>query len=266
MMYNEKLVFALKAHGKVLREFKDTVYVPFGSEYSILIKNLNSVRALVKVSIDGQYVDETGAGFVVSPNDNIELERFVKNGNLSQGNHFKFIERTEKIEQHRGVGGEDGLVRVEFQYEKRVPVQPIIVWHPAPVHYFIDPNPYFRSYDVKYTHDSHHGSNEIKCKSVFSDNQFIASCSSTEPLMASNDVGITVPGSVSTQQFVLAENFPLETESYVMVLRLLGETLRGKRVNVPISVKTKQKCPTCGHTNKANVKFCAECGTGLEIV
>ena len=38
MMYANKLVASLKANGKILREFKDNVYIPFGSEYSFLLK------------------------------------------------------------------------------------------------------------------------------------------------------------------------------------------------------------------------------------
>ena len=41
MMYHKKLVASIRTNGKILREFKDTVYLPFGSEYSILLKNLN---------------------------------------------------------------------------------------------------------------------------------------------------------------------------------------------------------------------------------
>ena len=47
MMYNEKLAVAIKSAGKVLREQKDMVYIPFGSEYSIFItlqKNNYEVR------------------------------------------------------------------------------------------------------------------------------------------------------------------------------------------------------------------------------
>ena len=73
MMYKNKLAVALKSAGKVLREFKDEVYVPFGSEYSIFIKNLNSVRALVTVSVDGEDVGE-GTKFVIDANDSIDLE------------------------------------------------------------------------------------------------------------------------------------------------------------------------------------------------
>jgi len=42
MMYESKLAAAIKVDGKVLREFKDTVHIPFGSEYTVLLKNLNT--------------------------------------------------------------------------------------------------------------------------------------------------------------------------------------------------------------------------------
>ena len=76
MMYDNKFVAALKVNGKILREVKDIVFVKFGSEYSILLKNLNSVRALVNIQIDGQEVCPGGlvldanrgiAGSVVLP-------------------------------------------------------------------------------------------------------------------------------------------------------------------------------------------------------
>lgn len=126
-MYSNKLAVAVKASGKVLREFnKDTVYVPFGAEYTILIKNLNSVRAQVKVSIDGTDATE-GTWLVVPANGEIELERFIKSGNLNKGNRFKFIERTAKIEDGpRGIKVEDGLIRIEYQFEK--------IYTPAPVY------------------------------------------------------------------------------------------------------------------------------------
>ena len=94
MMYNEKLAVAIKSNGKILREFKDKVYIKFGSEYSIYIKNLNNLRALVNVYIDGTNV--TSGGLVVSANSEIDLERSLANNNLNVGNKFKFIERTDR--------------------------------------------------------------------------------------------------------------------------------------------------------------------------
>jgi len=117
MMYSNKLVASLKANGKILREFKDTVYIPFGSEYSFLLKNLHTTRAVVNIFIDGTDIVE--GGLVLDPGREVDLERYVKSGNLSAGNKFKFIERTAAIEDGpRGVKLEDGLVRIEFQYEK----------------------------------------------------------------------------------------------------------------------------------------------------
>jgi len=121
MMYNQKLVASIKVKGKILREFKDTVYIPFSSEYSILLKNLNTVRAVVNVYIDGD--NAVPGGLVLNPGQSVDLERFVKNGNLTEGNRFKFIERTAAIEDGpRGIKEEDGLIRVEYQFELARPV------------------------------------------------------------------------------------------------------------------------------------------------
>ena len=115
MMYDNKLAVAIKSNGKVLREFnKDTVYLKFGSEYSFLIKNLNTRRAVVKIEIDGDEV--TKGGLIVDANREIELERFIRD--LNEGNRFKFIEKTAAIEAHRGNKLQDGLVRIEFEFER----------------------------------------------------------------------------------------------------------------------------------------------------
>ena len=119
-MYGNKLAVAIKSNGKVLREFKDIVYLPFSAEYSIFIKNLETVRASIKILIDGNDIGE-GTTFVIPASSSIEIERFVKNGNFNKGNRFKFIERNASVENHRGIGGEDGLVVVEYQFEQRAP-------------------------------------------------------------------------------------------------------------------------------------------------
>ena len=67
------------------------------------------------------------------------------------------------------------------------------------------------------------------------------------------------------QKFVTASWFATETEKHNIILKLLGETEDNKAIREPITVKHKQKCNTCGHTNKATAKYCGECGTALEI-
>ena len=281
MMYQSKLVASLKANGKILREFKDTVYIPFGSEYSFLIKNLHTQRAVVNIFIDGTDVVE--GGLVVNAGQEIDLERYVKAGNLSAGNKFKFIERTASIEQHRGVKLEDGLVRIEFQYEQP---RPVIQWQPT----YSKSTP---TWGGVYASGASYNVNGMMRSVDFSAGEAMkaSATSATNATLQSmnisasagevhdgsatmdwmdlnqtvNDVGITVPGSKSDQKFTQVTMGLMEAEKHSIVLKLLGETPDNKPVVKPVTVKAKQKCDTCGKVNKAHSKFCVECGTALEM-
>jgi len=258
-MYNSKLVASLKANGKILREFKDTVYIPFGSEYSILIKNLNTVRAIVNVYIDGE--NAVPGGLVLNAGQEIDLQRAIRNGNMTEGNKFKFIERTGNIEQHRGVKLEDGIVRIEYQFEKVYQRQDGIIWktndyHNTPLY----STGILRSTTLNQVYDSHvtySATNAVGSATVSTQSMNVSA-----PI---NDVGITVPGSKSEQKFSTASWFATETEKHTIVLKLLGETPDNKEVRNPVTTKHKPKCVTCGKQNKATAKFCTECGTALEI-
>lgn len=264
-MYSNKMVCCLKANGKVLREFKDTVYVPFGTEYSILIKNLNSVRAAVNISVDGTDATEN-VSLIVDANREVELTRFIKNGNLNTGNRFKFIERTDSIEQFRGVGVEDGLIRIQFQFEQRFSKQPItpISWCDQERGTFYSADVYMKG-GIRGSTLSGIASGEGVGKSLRSMSANTTTSQAAYSSTVVNDAGITVPGSVSNQQFSMTSGFVKDPEVHVMVLKLLGETPHGQVVE-PVTVKTKTTCTTCGRVNKATSKFCSNCGTSLQIV
>ena len=258
MMYQDRLALAVKVQGKVLREFKDTVMVPFGSEYSLLIKNLNSLRALVSIQIDGRDIAD-GEQFVVDGNSSLDLERFMEAGNKEAGQRFKFIERTSRVEEHRGIGVEDGLIRVEFEFERQ----------PRPIQW--NPNTGI-IYRGSAGHGTHHrtlcGSAGFSTPSVtigtahniFASTDAVCSTQACD----TNEVGITVGGSISDQKFVEAAWFPTDGIKHVMVLKLAGEVGQ-QLVKKAVTVKSKQKCETCGHLNKSGAKFCSECGTGLLV-
>ena len=286
VMYNNKLVASLKANGKILREFKDTVYIPFGSEYSILLKNLNTVRAVVNVFIDGDNI--VPDGIVLGVGQEIDLERSIKNHNLNEGNRFKFIERTAAVENGpRGIKLEDGLIRIEFQFEKAVP-QSTTAWgstwndkwknntyehgiRGSTSGDFLNVGGSLRSVDhSKGEYVKTMASQNIN--QYFADNNILASATSavhdgiaTMDWSPANDVGVTVPGSKSEQKFQTTSLGTLETEKHCIVLKLLGETPDNRPVEKPITVKAKPKCVTCGKQNRAHAKFCTECGTALEI-
>lgn len=275
-MYSNKMVACLKANGKVLREFNDTVYVPFGQEYNILLKNLNSVKALVNITIDGE--DVVPGGLVVDGNREIELERFVKD--MSKGNRFKFIKRTAGIEQHRGIKADDGIIRISFKYERRQPAWTNNDWNTMKLG---------GSWGGGYNPDPHWYGTTNAIGSAIPDSAVVKSAvlrGMPEPTMtySANAVasasdaqlmnvattqslaGITAPGSVSNQKFQTASWFPTEVEEHVVVMHLLGETETGKKVAQPVTVKHQPVCKMCGHKNKAKARFCSECGSGLELV
>jgi hypothetical protein len=298
MMYNQKLVASLKANGKILREFKDTVYIPFGSEYSFLLKNLHTTRAVVNIFVDGENVVE--GGLVLDPGREVDLERYIKNGNLSEGNRFKFIERTAAIEDGpRGVELEDGLIRIEFQYELPRPVLEIgKKWIPGHYEYDWYANrglwnsavyggttgisgstgdrfSVTASGSVAQTNvggvlrgiDYSQGES-VKATASAASNQLAPQSMNAHDGMATmdwNDAGITVPGSKSTQKFASVTMGAMESEKHTMVIKLLGETPDNKPVVKPVTVERKPECITCGKKNKAHAKFCTECGTALEI-
>ncbi len=274
MTHSQRLVVVIKHNGKVLREDGNGVMLPFGAEYSVLVKNLDSKRIQIAVSIDGQ---DAAGRLIINPNSELELERFIRNGNLQSGNRFKFIERTAAVEQHRGVGAEDGLVRVESWTE----VQPMQYQH-----WYFQPQPMVphRRWDDGVLRSNSLRSSGIggassslgttftnpttytSASSNFIGNVQEASCTLDSAFTAtSTDAGITVPGSESNQRFVTVSDFPCETQSTVVVLRLRG-VVGNHVVQQPLTVEVKPKCVTCGRQNRGSSKFCSQCGTALVIL
>lgn len=276
MTHSQRLVCVIKSQGKVLRESENGVALPFGAEYSVLVKNLDSKRIQIAVSIDGQ---DAAGRLIVNANSELELERYIKNGNLQSGNKFKFIERSPAVEQHRGVGAEDGLVRVEAwteipQVQYTITTSTYPAWYP----------PRRRRFD-----DYNHTGGTLRSSSIrgmsvgggTTTSNFLGNLQSEQNIGETqvsysatvdnattytlNDAGITAPGSESNQRFVTVPDFLCETQSTVVVLRLRG-VVGNQVVQRPVTVDRKPVCVTCGRHNKGSSKFCSQCGTALVIL
>lgn len=281
MVYSpNKVVACVKVDGKILREDKNVVTLPFGSEYSIFIKNLNPTRIKVKVSVDGTDATED-TWLVVNANSDLDLERFVRNGNWDKGNRFKFIERTEAVEEHRGIKADDGLIRIEYQVEKPKPIVIDVEEHHHHHHH-----DHWDWYDRPWRYGSEltKSSAPIRSSSLRPSaaagqrlNKFAESVQPATADIADSDneafygferslsdVGITVPGSESNQKFVSVRDF--ETgPSEVIVIQLRGK-VAGKVATKAVTVDTKLTCVTCGKSQKSTEKFCGQCGTALQII
>lgn len=259
-MYKHNFIAVIKHKGKILRETGDEVCLPFGSQYSILLKNKRSRKVLVDIEVDGENV-LAGKSLIIEGNSSQEIKGFMRN--MSVTNRFKFIHKTKEISRYRGNKLEDGLISVVYRFE-RERSQPITVmkeyrpWSDFP---YPRPRPRPDYYpDVKFTAYNYN-------TPLMSDSASYVTDYRTGGLVSGGPIkeeGITVKGSKITQEYQYGEIYDLEQRSYVITLRLKGEIKRSKKiVTKPLTVKTKLRCSTCGRRSKSSSTFCYNCGTYL---
>lgn len=281
MMYKENFVVVVKHRGKILRERDGMVTFPFGEEYNLLLKNLESRKAVVKVSIDSEDV-LSGNSIIIQPNSSLELKGFMKG--TSVRNRFKFIQKTKEIVDYRGDRVDDGIVRVEFKFEKKRVTkiveekryrkyEPWPYWYVRPVCPWCGDLPCsclryrqppcvddWTRYDINDGTASYYNmSSNVSRDSSLTLGASVKSFNST-PLA---DEGITVKGSKTRQDFTYGYTDELEEQPSVIIIRLRGTKSNRTVVEKPLTVKTKLECSTCGKRNKSTNKFCHNCGTYL---
>lgn len=266
-MFSNNLVMAIKANGKVLREFDGKVYLPFGSEYSILLKNLAHKKVKVTVSIDGSDALD-GTALIIDGRDEVDLKRFIRNGNFESGNAFKFIEKTAAVEKHRGNKAEDGLITITYEYEVDAYVRPrgiVAGWGKKGCDY----NDWsLNDTQITYTSNSLDDSSSMYRGIVgqtHSSNALYSTpmaAAASEPL---NDNGVTAPGSITDQKFVQASPFYGDGKRHNMTIELKGQN-GNTPITKEVTVKRLTSCSMCGNKVRQTDKFCSQCGAAVEIV
>jgi len=283
MTYHNLFVTEVKVNGKILRVRDGQVYLPFGSEYTLLLKNLSSKKASVKVSIDGDDVLNYHS-LILEANESTELEGFLQ-GTIAR-NRFRFIHKTKEIQDHRGDKADDGLIRVEFAFEKSKP-EPKIEKVIKEVHHHWPSQPWtYTTYDPGwvtvdcFSDGSKNTPEGSKTAAPDSGNQYTGTVafacgpiSTNDPNVRSLGVesvtapkveeGITVKGSECNQEFIYSSIGQLE-QSEVIIIQLKGLTETGNDIKEPITTQKKLVCNSCGKSSNSSFKFCPECGTFLE--
>ena len=281
MMHSNNLVAVIRTKdGKVCREHKDEtgvcVQLPFGTEYSILLKNLGTTKAVASISIDGTDV-LGGSQVIIHPNSETEVEGVLDPSKNVSHNRFKFIEKTDDIREVRGDRVCDGLVRVEFQFEKPRPEpEPYVPYRPWRVPRGKKwPQPDYPPYPQPIWCDSSaqpltYGSGGCEAQSF---NCCVGSPDApTSGVLRSaglhtkgiaNDQGITVAGSVVDQKWSNGYVGDLYETKHAIVIQLRGEKKSGAKVVQPVLARSPVVCPTCRRSNKSSNDFCSKCGTCL---
>ncbi len=277
-MYYEKFIAVVKVNGKVLREQGDVVTLPFGAEYSLFFKNLESRRVGIKISIDSKDV-LAGHRIVLEPDSETELKGFMDGETVK--NKFKFIQKTQQISDHRGDNIDDGFIRIEFAYETPKPIiRKTIISEEIHRDTFYYHSPFnlskkgvsqqkYESGEMGSGNSDMLGLDNHVYSSQLSNDQpreksmsrrVVMDSLNNEPLQ---DEGITVKGSETLQEFNYTTMREMD-EPNTIIIRLKGTSSKGTFIEKPITVDTKLKCETCGNKSKSNVKFCSNCGTCLQ--
>jgi len=284
MVYRNQFVAVVTCRGKILRESRqgqeDVIRIPFGEEYGIRLKNLSNLRAVVDVSVDGVDALNTSR-IVLGANKTHDLEGFMEGNTVK--NRFKFIKKTEQIADYRGDKIEDGIIQIKYQFEKEPNYIPPITWDNL-----WDKYPHNKHWnEVLYRDETKSyggprgqslvGTDRHKiCDSVLRSSPTM-NCFHNPSLVERYDdnlsernldspqsnEGITVKGSSTNVNYSTTYLRELYPDISTIVFKLIGETGE-KKVKVPVMVKTKLTCPTCGIKNTSRNKYCSNCGTCLE--
>lgn len=261
MTYKNNFVVCVKVDGKIMRDSGEEVYIPFGCEYTLLLKNLEARKAVALVSIDGKPMEHK---VIVPAHGEVELERFLEE-DLDRGYRFKFIEKTKEVSEHRGDDPCDGLITVEYWFERQVEEVPYIKWTPIEKPYY--PRPW--GTDIHWSNDNHtfgSSTGNLRCAKGIAP-MTTMSCFNVSTLNDSvsfDSEGITVKGEDSNQSFRYGHVGTLEVSSHTITLKLKGLTSnKSKPVQVPVYVNTRLICSSCGKSHKSSVRFCSSCGTRL---
>jgi len=284
---DSKFIAVVTHKGRILRDFKNEdenfqVKLPFGEEYGLRFKNMNTTRVAVSVSIDGEDALD-GSRIVIEPNESHDLEGFMKGSTVK--NRFKFIEKTEQISEHRGDRIDDGIVRIEYQFEKKPAViektiiKEIIKEREIEKPWKRDPwvdGPY-KPHDPYRPIGPYFGSDEwTACNS--NDDDSVKPFSTSNGNLGTpkdpgsfgvanstnvNEDGITVKGSQANIKYKTAYLREMEEQTHVMILNITGYKANEKKIVKAVTTTDKIICPICGTKNKSSNKFCTNCGACL---
>lgn len=269
MTYSNHFVVSILVDGQFLKELPDgTTSIPFGSTYTVRLKNKNYKRA--KASL---YIDEIHQGdFVVSGNSSVDIERPA---DIDRA--FVFVRPTSQEAKAQGkdklLTGTKGVIRVKwFLEQERQTYIPYIPPYPKKVRP-IEDNPWDTPWKPTYPSRPYpsypqvwFGSTESPiygCSNNAGSAEYGAlghttngSSSCSSPLRGIQaqstplEEGVTVKGEITNQQFTQVY-LDWETDFVEMKLVLKGFDGPPK--------KELRYCSNCGSERNKKHRFCGFC-------
>jgi len=267
-MYQNGFALSIKKDGEFFREQNSCgerqVYLPFGTEYSIYLKNKTDNRAKFKVKIDGKYAHPDKECYVVLPHSSFDLERFCIDGDMNEGERFKFVNVHGSGEEPGEA--KNGLIEVIVMPEKAT--KPKL--RKVKTHFFRSSCESYSSPEVKTGGrldslcDGQVFGSSTTLNSTIGAHNTVNYCHLESP----QEEGVTVGGSQSYQSFIEVPDFKTSGK--------ITFQLRLKPVKTCAEFTTSyncyEECKACGGTglqtdNYGIDHYCPECnGSGQRQV
>ncbi len=279
MTYKNRFAAAVKVNGNIVSEESGGVFrIPYGSAYSIFMKNLDTRKALVRVSIDGEDVLD-GNGLVMNANSTHDLGGYMRG--QEERFDFKFMKKTAEVSEHRGDRIDDGIIRIEFAFEGGGYLR---FDGPRHMHQsvFHESHPDHFHYDIVDRINETLPEHTIECITDVSSSESSASRGHRSVKSFGNFVAPNHEGGFSAsyapetqeQGYSVPEasrNVPYRYASIgsvgpaaVLILHLVGVTESGADIQQPTATRTNKACSFCHKSNQPRAKFCMRCGANLE--
>ncbi len=122
-MFKNNVVISIKVGQNFLPDNESIVQMPFGTEYSVLIKNLNNKPVNIKMFIDGK-LNGIEKGFLVKEKESITINSFLDPSFRSLNNTcnaLKFVNKSPELNSRRVENIEDSLLRFEVEMLEEIP-------------------------------------------------------------------------------------------------------------------------------------------------
>jgi len=276
-MFKNKIVCSLKHNNVPLAEGKDCIFIPFNTEYSVYLKNMSKDIALISLYINGRDVSP-GYKIKIYPKCSATIEKF-----RDTDHRFVFKEKTQALQEVRLSNDEDGLIRLEVDFE----LIPAI--NPFQDHLdFVKRNCTSKTNPPKSNFEDIHtqlykssGSSlydeGVKDNSSLYDKgpqtRAIANCISKNTLLdaaynnleatASLNSGVTLPGRKKENPDDV--DFVKTKTEASMAINNFEFLIELKEASEPVNESKKKKlCPTCLKKFKYKYFFCPFDGTALD--
>ena len=116
-MYSNKFVVVVIVDGKIQQETQNGICeIPFGSHYTVRLRNKNSKRAICKLSIDNESVGD----FIIPANSHIDIECPT---HVDRKFRFAALDSEAAYDQGKNAHfeqGHHGLIKAEFALEREL--------------------------------------------------------------------------------------------------------------------------------------------------